>query len=41
MNALFGVCMGSIIYRLFENEEYFHAVLAVIAFGIYLFTISR
>ena len=39
MNLLFGVCMGAIISRLVKQEEYWYAVLAIIAFAIYILTI--
>lgn len=39
MNALFGVCIGAIIYRLVKHEEYFHVLLAIIALAIYILTI--
>lgn len=29
--AIFGACIGSIFYRLIKCEEYFHAVLTIVA----------
>ena len=37
MNALFGACIGAIIYRLVKHEEYLHVALAIIAFAIYCY----
>ncbi len=39
MSTLFGACIGAIIYCLGKHEEYFHAILAVLALTIYLLTI--
>ena len=39
MSALFGACMGAVIYRLVKHKEYFHALLAVLALTIYILTI--
>ena len=39
MNTLFGACMGAIIYCLVKREEYFHALLAVLALAMYILTI--
>lgn len=32
LNALYGACMGAVIFKLLEREESFHAGLAVVAF---------
>ena len=34
MNFVFGICMGAVIFRLFDTKEYAHAILAMAAFVI-------
>ena len=41
MTAIFGACMGAVIYRLIRRDEYFHAVLAIVAFVLYLVQLVR
>ena len=41
MSAIFGACMGAVMYRLIIYEEYFCFGLAIVAFAIYLFSIVR
>lgn len=41
MNAVFGACMGAVIYRLIKRDEYFHVVLAIVAFVLYLVQLAR
>lgn len=33
LRAIFGACLGAVISRLFRREDYFYAVLAVVAFA--------
>ena len=37
MNIVFGICMGAVIGRLLDDHHYFHVVLAVAAFVLYLY----
>ena len=41
MNFVFGACMGAVIFRLINKDEYFHAVLAIVAFVLYLVQLVR
>ena len=41
MNCVFGACMGAVIYRLIKRDEYFHVVLAIVAFVLYLVQLAR
>lgn len=36
LNALFGCVMGNIICTFIKNGDYIHAIIAVIAFAIFL-----
>jgi hypothetical protein len=40
LSEIFGACMGSIIGHLYIEKDYAHAVLAVVAFVIYLLKIA-
>ena len=41
LNVIFGAIMGSIIINLVQKRSYVHAVLAVVAFVIFLITLLR
>ena len=36
-NGLFGFCIGAVILRLFRQEDYLFAIIAVLALGIRLY----
>lgn len=40
-NLIFGLCMGSVIGRLLNLGEYFHMVLALVAFVMGLILLVR
>lgn len=41
LDAIFGAIMGSIIINLVQKRSYVHAVLAVVAFTIFIITLLR
>lgn len=41
MSLIFGICMGAVIFRLFEDEEYVHGLAAIAAYIIGLVMVAR
>ena len=41
MSLIFGMCMGAVIYRLFDDKEYIHGLAAIAAYSIGLIMCAK